>query len=174
MAPQDSTYKLLVQDLKVLVVVGIHPYEKNAAQEVIINLEMEALMPPSSTQDTDKNPTGNKPTGNKTSGIEAHTSGIEAHTSGIEAHTSSIEAHTSSIEAHTSGIEDVVCYETVIADFRSTIARKEPFLLLEHLAQTLGDQLQKYPTLKGFRLRLEKPNIISGAKSVGIEITHES
>ena len=146
MASQDSTYKLLVQDLKVLVVVGIHPYEKNAAQEVIINLEMEALMPPSSTQDTDKNPTGNKPTGNKTSGIEAHTSGIE----------------------------DVVCYETVIADFRSTIARKEPFLLLEHLAQTLGDQLQKYPTLKGFRLRLEKPNIISGAKSVGIEITHES
>ncbi len=67
--------------------------------------------------------------------------------------------------------EQVVCYKTVVTKFRRLIAKNEPFGLLEQLADALAEKVMEEKRVKALTLRLTKPQILSGVRAVGVEIT---
>lgn len=73
--------------------------------------------------------------------------------------------------AEVKNIDEVICYETVVADFRRIIRDNEPFLLLENLATILLKAAMSDKRVKKVTLGLEKPAILSGVDSVGIELS---
>ena len=82
-----------------------------------------------------------------------------------------LEAECAGETAEAKGIDDVVCYETIVAEFRRIIKDEEPFLLLENLATALARAAMADRRVKKMTLRLAKPTILSGVDSVGIEVS---
>lgn len=65
--------------------------------------------------------------------------------------------------------EDAVCYEQLINHIE-TAAFSEHINLVETLAEKISASCLSNPKIKRVKIRVEKPDVIERAKSVGIEI----
>ena len=74
------------------------------------------------------------------------------------------------LKAAENNLESIVNYENIINKIKS-IAHKRHYNLLETLAEDIFDNLFLSKNIIKIKLRIEKPEIIKDASSVGIEIT---
>jgi 7,8-dihydroneopterin aldolase/epimerase/oxygenase len=66
-------------------------------------------------------------------------------------------------------LEDVVCYQAVADRIRAIVARGH-VKLVETLAEMVAQACLEDPRVLSARIRIEKPDALPGASSVGVEI----
>ena len=82
----------------------------------------------------------------------------------------SVEEAVEGADTTTTGtIADVVCYETLTKQIKELLAGGHTDLV-EVLAEEIADRLLAYARIIRLRIRLEKPEAISEAAGVGVEI----
>lgn len=72
-------------------------------------------------------------------------------------------------QPHHDNISNVVSYETVIHQVESIIARGH-VNLVETLAEKVAEACLLEPKVLAARIRIEKPDVVKNARSVGVEI----